>query len=234
MLRVHPGPPLELSVADAYDDPRRREVAVARQRPWVQLCMVASIDGATDIDGRSQAIGGPTDGEVMRHLRRSADVVLVGAGTVRAEHYRVRPGVRIAVVSRSLDVDWSWPLWSDVGTTVITTTDAPVAPREVRVLRCGTGSVDLADAVRALGDDPTTDVIQCEGGPTLNAAMMAADCLDEICLTIGARTVAGSSLRVAHGLDHVNHRYTLEQVAIADDDLFLRYLRAPHLIPIDE
>ena len=56
-------------------------------RPWVLVNMVASIDGATAVDGRSGGLGGPGDKAVFHALRAVADVILVGAGTVRAEHY---------------------------------------------------------------------------------------------------------------------------------------------------
>jgi riboflavin biosynthesis pyrimidine reductase len=226
VLRLLPSPSGEITVAEAYDDPQRRATAVARQRPWVQLCMVSSIDGSTQLDGRSGGLAGPTDGEVLRYLRRSADVVLVGAGTVRDEHYRPREGVRIAVVSRSLNVDWSRPLWSDANTFVVTTVDAPAAPSGANVIRCGHGNVDLPLALQQLHDHHHADVVQCEGGPTLNAAMMAADCIDEVCLTIGARVVGGTGTRLVHGALEFDHRYALQQVAIADNDLYLRYLRA--------
>ncbi len=57
-------------------------------RPWVALNMVSSIDGAiADADGRSGGLSGPADKMVFRLMREWADVILVGAGTVRAENY---------------------------------------------------------------------------------------------------------------------------------------------------
>ena len=90
-------------------------------RPWVALNMVASVDGATALDGVSGGLGGPGDKAVFRALRGVADVILVAAGTVRAEGYgpprtppelqearRARdqaPFPRIAIVSGSLGLD---------------------------------------------------------------------------------------------------------------------------------
>ena len=83
--------------------------------------MVASVDGATAIDGVSGGLGGPADKQVFSAIRGVADVILAGAGTVRAERYgppRTPPSIqaarrargqaakpRLAVVSRSLDLD---------------------------------------------------------------------------------------------------------------------------------
>ena len=53
----------------------------------VRMNFVSSADGAVTLDGRSGALGGDTDRELMQVLRAMADVVLVGAGTVRAEGY---------------------------------------------------------------------------------------------------------------------------------------------------
>src|SRR5690606_7592518 len=91
------------------------------ERPHVRMNFVSSADGAVTIDGRSGGLGGANDRKLMRVLRTLCDVVLVGAGTVRAEGYgglnlpdeyserRVDLGLsrvpRMAVVSGSLDLD---------------------------------------------------------------------------------------------------------------------------------
>src|SRR5436190_20702522 len=55
--------------------------------PAIALNMVASVDGATTIDGRVGRLTGPADQALLRRLREEADAVLVGAATVRAEGY---------------------------------------------------------------------------------------------------------------------------------------------------
>src|SRR6266542_4328249 len=80
-------------------------------RPSVRLNMIASVDGATAVEGRSGGLGGPADRKVFAALRALADVVFVAAGTVRAENYG--PGnVPIAVVSGSLRFDWDAPFFT--------------------------------------------------------------------------------------------------------------------------
>ena len=83
----------------------------ARTRPTVRLNMIASIDGATAVAGLSGGLGGPADQALFAVLRSQADLVLVAAGTVRAEHYGPSP-VPVAVISRSCRLDWDSPFFT--------------------------------------------------------------------------------------------------------------------------
>ena len=82
MRRLCPEPTEGIEPLDAYAD-----LPPAEGRPAVRLNMIASLDGATAVDGTSGALGGPADRRVYLALRALADVVLVAAGTVRAEGY---------------------------------------------------------------------------------------------------------------------------------------------------
>ena len=98
-------------------------------RPWLIANMIASFDGAATVDGRSGQLGGPPDQEVFHALRGLADVILVGAGTVRAERFgtprhdpedterRLAAGMderaRIAMVTSSLELELDLPVFSD-------------------------------------------------------------------------------------------------------------------------
>jgi riboflavin biosynthesis pyrimidine reductase len=218
--RLLPDTANDVDVHDAYADPARR--GGAGSRPWVLVNMVSSVDGSvTTEDGVSGGLGGPGDKAVFRALRALADVVLVGAGTVRAERYRPRPGVRLAVVTASAELDWTWPLWTDPGTTVVTT-NAAVVPDGVRVIRAGNGQVDLAAALQALGE-VGHGVVLCEGGPSLNGQLLAAGLIDEVCLTLAPRLVAGDGMRVAKGPWAPSETWRLVHVLAEDDELFLRY-----------
>src|SRR5215470_13520833 len=115
---------------------------------WLRANMVASLDGAATADGRSGGLSGEADRQVFALLRAHADVILVGAGTARAEGYApVRPeseGLRwawlrdgrppsppIAVVTRALDLDLDGALIAGspphARTIIITTESAPPA-----------------------------------------------------------------------------------------------------------
>ena len=110
MRRLHPYPADHVTVADAYGIDRPRPV----NRPWLGLCMVSSLDGTTVVEGNSRALSSDADLAVLLGLRRLADMMLVGAATVRIEGYGPpsKPGQRVGVVSRSGDLDYSSELFT--------------------------------------------------------------------------------------------------------------------------
>lgn len=61
-------------------------------RPWVFANMVMSADGKSVLAGTERGIGSATDQRLMRELRVNADVVLNGAGTLRASGTSSRLG----------------------------------------------------------------------------------------------------------------------------------------------
>src|SRR5207248_5303600 len=107
--------------ADVYN-----ERPVPSGRPGVRLNMIASVDGATTLDGVSGGLGGLGDKRVFAVLRSLADVVLVAAGTIRAEHYGPST-VPIAVVTRTAHLDWQSPFFTEAKARpiVLTGDDAP-------------------------------------------------------------------------------------------------------------
>lgn len=178
---------------------------------WVALGMVASVDGAVAVDGRSGGLGGDGDLAAFRALRAAADVVLVGAGTARREGYgpaRVRAPHRrererrgqaavppVAVVSASLDLAGASRLLAAPDHLhVVTCADADPARRAeleargVVVVEAGTATVDVRGAVAALAARGLSRVL-VEGGPTLNGQLLAAGVVDEVFVTLGARLV---------------------------------------------
>ena len=64
-----------------------RGVEVPEDRSFVRVNMISTLDGATSFAGRSGGLGGPGDKLLFSVLRSLSDLVLVGAGTARAEHY---------------------------------------------------------------------------------------------------------------------------------------------------
>lgn len=97
--------------------------------PWTILNMVQSLDGGVTSDDVSADLGSPADQEIFRTLRSLADVILVGAETVRKENYGPpkltaelqaqrksrgqQPLPEIAVVSASLALDPKSRLFED-------------------------------------------------------------------------------------------------------------------------
>jgi riboflavin-specific deaminase-like protein len=215
-------------------------------RPWVLANFVAGVDGAISVEGRVGALSSDTDKTVFRLLRSLADVVLVGAGTFRAERYapsrladhlrqwrveRGRPPVPpIAVVSRSLDLDLEAPVFTDteVRTLVVTTADADPEARariaEVAdVVVAGESRLDAAAALRALRERGH-EIVLCEGGGVLNAELLAAGLLDELCLTVSPRVGGDPSRIVADAPRIPLADLRLAHVLADGDELYLRYL----------
>jgi riboflavin biosynthesis pyrimidine reductase len=173
--------------------------------------MVSSFDGATAIDGRSGGLGNATDRAVLAEMRRQADVILVGAKTARDEQYGPpkRKELQIAVVSNSLELDWTSPLWTSGRSTVITSGAASEVPSSVPSIRTGSEVVDVEEAIRQLD----ANVVVCEGGPSLNAQLFGAD------------LVSGMSSRISSGGPELARRYELVSALTDGDWLFLRYVR---------
>jgi RibD C-terminal domain len=108
MRQLFPSPLDPVDPAEVYGDPPRTGPG---GRPGVRLDMIASVDGATTVDGVSGGLGGAADHDLFTLLRSLADVVLVAAGTVRAEGYGPSR-VPVAVVTRSCRLDWASPFFT--------------------------------------------------------------------------------------------------------------------------
>lgn len=191
------------------------------ERPFVRCNMISTLDGAITINGRSGLLGGPADRSVFQVLRSLSDVILVGAGTARTEGYgpvalddelrasraaRGQPDVPpIAVVTGSGNLDWSAPFFTEAeARPVVVTTRASDPGARLRaeavadVVIAGDDRVDPAETLRQLGRAGHRSVL-LEGGPGLNADVVHAGLLDELCLTLSPRLVAGDGTRVLAG-----------------------------------
>ncbi|MEU3143140.1 pyrimidine reductase family protein [Streptomyces sp. NPDC006999] len=236
----------ELAAAYAYPEPEPG----GGRRPWLRANMVSTLDGAAQHEGRSQPISSPADMRVFGTLRALADVVLVGAETVRQEGYRPAraragfaaareaagqgPAAAIAVVSASLDLDFSLPLFTSplVPTLILAGAAAPPARAAAaeaagaRVVTAGEGAgVDPARAVRELARLGHTRLLT-EGGPRLLGQLVAAGVLDELCLTVAPMLTAGDAQRIAGGPSvTLPRRFTLKAMLEEDGFLFTRYTR---------
>ena len=243
--RVHRLYPLPSEPIDAAHAAGRQRAPHAG-RPWVMLNMVASIDGAAAIDGLSGGLSSESDKTMFGALRAQADTILVGARTANAERYRParRSGARIAVVSGSLSVDPDLPLFvqppdapSAPLPLVVTTVGADCDAAErladrAELVRAGTESLDLLASLRHLGSLGAR-VVLCEGGPALNASLLAADLVDEVNLTHAPLAVGTDAPRIASALGDnapaaAPRAFALEQVIVHDDVLFVRWARSRH------
>ncbi|MCH0561659.1 MULTISPECIES: pyrimidine reductase family protein [unclassified Streptomyces] len=235
-------------LADAYAYP---EQPPGELRPWLRANMVSTLDGAAQHDGRSQPISNATDMRVFGTLRALADVVIVGAETVRQEGYRPAraraefaarreaagqaPAPAVAVVTASLDLDFSLPLFTSSLVPTLVVTGAAASPERraaaekagAQVLVAGDGAgVDPVRAVAALAGRGYFRLLT-EGGPRLLGQLVASGVLDELCLTISPMLTAGGAQRIAGGPSvTVPHRFALMSLLEEDGFLFSRYRRS--------
>lgn len=235
----------ELAAAYAYPEP-----VPGPPRPWLRGNMVSTLDGAAQHDGRSQPISCAADMRVFGTLRALADVVVVGAETVRQEGYRPAraraefagaraaagqgPAPAVAVVTASLDLDFSLPLFTSPLVPTLILTGAAAAPDRVaaaekagaKVVIAGEGmGVDPPRAVHALAGLGHTRLLT-EGGPRLLGQLIAAEVLDELCLTLSPMLTAGAAQRIAGGpAVAVPRRFELVSLLEEAGFLFGRYRR---------
>ncbi|GJM38390.1 MAG: hypothetical protein DHS20C19_17570 [Acidimicrobiales bacterium] len=234
--------PLEIYPADARPRPPGR--------PWLMVNMIASVDGATAVDGVSGGLGGPADKAVFRAVRASCDTVLVASATAIAERYRMPvtspevtarraetgrpPAPGLAVVTASGRIDPTVPAFAERPDDadrplVITGADADeaaLAELDADIVRVGAPTPEPGLVLAALADRGAA-VVLAEGGPSFNARLHAADLIDELCLSLSPSLVGGSSSRIlgdANGGDLRHLR--LARLLEADGLLFARYLRA--------
>jgi riboflavin biosynthesis pyrimidine reductase len=216
--------------------------------PTLRANFVASIDGAVTVDGKSAGLGGPGDKLIFDSLRTVCDALVVAAGTVRSENYdalRLTAPARqwrkahdlpefplMVIVSGSLDLNPEQLIFSDapIRPLIVTHAGAPADRRAAlagvaEIVTVGDESVDLAAAVRSLHDRGATQLL-CEGGPHLLGALIAADLVDEFCLTVSPRLVAGSAGRIAAGPDGPPREMSLAGILADGAMLFLRYARS--------
>lgn len=219
---------------------------------WLRANMVSSLDGAATLNGRSGGLSGEADREVFAMLRALADVIVVGAGTARAEGYGpVRPGVEgvrwqwlregrtpsapIAVITRRLDLDLASPLLAASprhARTIVFTTE--LAPRQRRaaaatgadVVVGGETDVDPGMVLADLAGRGHRRILT-EGGPHLLSQFTAAGLLSELCLTLSPLLTgpdAGRIVQPAAVPPGPAAALTLAHVAADEGFLLCRYL----------
>lgn len=237
------------------DELHERYALPSHTEGHVRLVAVSSIDGLAAVNGSSAALTSSGDQRVYRLIKRDADLLLLGAGTIRAEQYGqtalsapeiarrrangLPPYPAVAVVTRSLDLDLSGPLFQpSIGghrqprpTLIVSAAAAAEASTAVaeaaELLVAGDYNVDLNQAIQLLRQRGHRRIV-CEGGPSLAGQLAQADLLDEICVTVtpqlpavaGPRITAGPAGRPAGGQWQL-HRSLLDE----QGNLFLRYTR---------
>jgi len=211
-------------------------------RPFLYLNMVASVDGRATFEGRAGGLGSEADTLLLTELRATADAVLIGTGTIRAEGYGrlMRNPERVArrkaaglaetptavVISRSFEIPWDAGLFAAGDQPVIVYTrpggapPAVPAPVELVLLDEPTPAAAMAD-LRARG----VRSLLCEGGPTLNSALLEAGVVDELFLTLSPLLTGDPSApRLVEGKGlPAPERLALTWALRGGEELYLRY-----------
>ena len=242
------------TVFDADDDERLAAYYAypdGLDRCWVRANMLSSIDGGATDDGKSGGLAGPGDRALFARMRQEADVIVVGASTVRVENYsgaqmsasqrqdRQRRGQAevppIAVITHSADFEHDAKLFTRAEVPPLILTSRKTADDARR--RFGA----LAEVIDASGPqsdrvDPAgvLDVLNrrglrrvlTEGGPSLLGLFIEQNLLDELCVTIAPILVGGSARRIATGSGEAHTKMRRSHV-LSDEAgyLYTRYVK---------
>lgn len=196
------------------DAPDGRARLVDAYRPpsaqWVRLNLITTLSGsAAGSDGTSDSITNPVDRILLRTIRDLADVVVVGASSVRAEGYYVPRHAALAVVTRSGDLAGHHIKGSgEHGPLLVLCPAGAVSRAEQAMAGSGAQVIAVPDedgelaaqaivsALRSAGYDSMV----AEGGPSLAAHLVAGGVVDEFCLTTSA-VLGGAPLSLLGGED---------------------------------
>jgi len=215
----------------------------------VRANFVITLDGMVELDGRSASLSGDADRAAFLAMRAVADVILVGAGTVRDEHYgpvrldaavevrrRARqqaPEPALAIVTNRANLDPSARVFTGDTKVLLLTSAAAARQRPdltgvAEVIACGDESVDLGSAVEELYARGLGRIL-CEGGPTLFRGLLNAGLVNEFCCTTSPH-LAGAGHRGLLGDRAITASIGLALTAVLEGDgmLLARYQCRAH------
>lgn len=207
-----------LGAAEARRDHAGHLRRITDGRPHVTLKLAVSADGKAGAAGRRPlAITGAPARARAHLLRAQNDAILVGIGTIIADDPQLTcrlpgmefrspvrvvldSGLRLPVASRVVASAGTVPVW------VVAGADAPAEAERVlresgvdvvRVARRAAG-LDLADVLARLGERGITRLL-VEGGPTIAAALVTADLVDEAVLLRAPHAIGADGIEALEG-----------------------------------
>lgn len=200
--RLYPSP---VESIDGDDRERLLELYRPPAAEWLRLNLITSVTGAASgSDGTSATLTNPADRRILGVIRELADVVLIGAQSVRAEGYQQPRRSRIAIVTTTGDLAGNRLERADGPAPIVicpesavdrvrATLDGP----ELLVVEASDGRirpVGIVDALRTIG----LASIVCEGGPALASQLVDAGLVQEFCLATSPR-IGGAPFPVLGG-----------------------------------
>ena len=188
-------------------------------RPHVLLKLAVSADGKAGLAGRRPAaITGEAARAHVHGLRAMSDAVLTGIGTVladdplltcrlpgMAERSPVRvvldSALRLPLYSRLVATIHEAPLWVVAGEGGPAEREGALQHRGAEVLRVASagGRLDLPMVLRGLAERGITRLM-VEAGPTLAAAFLSADLVDEAILLRASASIGADGIDALEGL----------------------------------
>ncbi|WP_026533487.1 pyrimidine reductase family protein [Arthrobacter sp. H41] len=219
------------------------------QHPYVRFNFVAAADGSATSNGLSSGLGNDGDKRIFNLLRRLPDIILVGAGTIRAEGYegalvddegqawRRGQGLpahpALGIISGSLDLDPSSGFFANapVKPLIFTSDSAPASRLDALshvadVVPCGAESVETGLLLKALAQRALPRVL-CEGGPAVLGALTASDAVDDLCLSLSPLLAGGEGPRISAGKAPAGPvALSLASLLTEDSALYIRYVKA--------
>ncbi len=214
--RLYPGPTAPVDIDD-------RDALLELYRPprtdWLRLNLIATVTGgASGSDGTSETLTNPVDRRILGVIRQLADIVLIGAQSLRAELYVQPRRSRLAIVTASGDLGGHRIAAPEGDRPIVLCPPAararvqetlPIA--EILELQPGAdGSIPPVAMIAALRAAGFASII-CEGGPSLAAQMLDAGLVDEFCLSTSP-LVGGLPLPVTGTAAIAQHGATLTQL----------------------
>jgi riboflavin biosynthesis pyrimidine reductase len=246
--RLWPDPVAGIGLDEAFADLALPSSSAGR--PWVATNMVTTIDGRAQLGGTAEGLSGRADRRLMRLYRAAFDAVGSGAGTLRKTDFwstvpadlagirasAGRPPQPLAVVIAGggpIPTDRRWFGWEQPRLVVVGA-GSPHAPGGASPMPAGieviVAPTDRPEPAWVLARLATRGIgsLLLEGGPTTNAAFLAAGCLDELYWTLGARVLATDALPMIAALPDSPFTITPREASLvsvhrSEDELFLRY-----------
>lgn len=187
LTRVVPQPIENLELDDPATRARLLELYAPPSRRWLRTNLVTSVSGSVSgADGTSATLTSRADRRILGVIRELADVVVVGAVSVRAEGYRAPSRARLAIVTASGDLRGHGLGGADLSRVVVACPASAVETVRESLGDVTTVDLDVAAPMQALVSGLralSCQSIVCEGGPSLVAQLLAANLVDEVCMT---------------------------------------------------
>lgn len=229
LTKLLPGPPEEFEV-DSAASPTLSALYAPPVATWLRTNLIVSVNGsAAGIDGTSDGLTSATDRRILGTIRRLADVVMVGASSVRKEGYVLPKTAPLAVVTESGNLNGHrFPAHLDEGRVIVLcppeaveTVHTSLENRAVTVVTLPGPRLDPVAMVEALRERGYASIV-CEGGPSLAGQLLGAHLVDELCLSTSPM-ITSVTVPALHGLSQTKGLKLTQLLVDPESALYARW-----------